>query len=183
MPIKYGELTIIHDNESQSTMFRYVSSWLGYEQFASNKSKFVFLFEDGEICDLNNNVKDVTFKSVKSYLDFMPRYFEKTTENKETYKRIYFYKDPVLNKSNKQSLDFTNLFSSYTLYNRSMNVASYYNSIYYCHKSSEKPEIFGILRIKSNETMPRFQVAYESDEFTKEELTHLIHHIFIATTN
>jgi hypothetical protein len=41
-----------------------------------------------------------------------------------------------------------------------------------------KPEIFCIIRIKSNEYMPRFQFAYDSDEFTKEEIVYLIHTIF-----
>lgn len=149
---------------------------LGYEQFVTNKSKFVFLFEDGEIYDLDDNIKDFTFKSVNGYLGFMPIYFEKNIKNKNVFNHVYFYKDPVLNENNKKSLNFTSLFSSYTKYNRFMNMESYYNSIYYCHTSSGNPEIFGIPRIKSNETMPRFQFAYESDEFT-----HLIHHMFIST--
>jgi hypothetical protein len=53
-----------------------------------------------------------------------------------------------------------------------------YNSIYYCHKKSLKPEIFGIISIKSNEYMPRFQFAYDNDEFTKEEIIYLINNIF-----
>ena len=178
MPIKYGELTIIHNTEEQTNIFTYISSWLGCEQFASNKSKFVFLFEDGEICDTDNNLKDFKFKFYNGFLKTVPRWFEKTTENKETYNRIYFYKDPIKNENNKQALDFKQLFSSSTKYNRSMNIPSYYNSIYYCHKLYEKAEIFGILRLKSNESMPRFQFAYEADEFTKEEVIYLIHYIF-----
>jgi hypothetical protein len=53
-----------------------------------------------------------------------------------------------------------------------MNTESKYN----CYKEL-KPEIFGIIRIKSNEYMPRFQFAYDSDEFTKEEIVYLIHYI------
>lgn len=135
----------------------------------------------------DNNFNDVQFKfsnSFSSRSSMMPRYFEKNienienTKNKDYYNPIYFYKDPILNEDNIQKLNFNNLFDSYTKYNRSMNVPSYYNSIYYRYKSSEKTEIFGIVRLKSNESMPRFQFAYDSDEFTKEEVTHLIHHMF-----
>jgi hypothetical protein len=42
-------------------------------------------------------------------------------------------------------------------------------SKYNCYKSF-KPEIVGLIRIKSTEQMPRFQFAYDSDEFTKEEV-------------
>ena len=34
--------------------------------------------------------------------------------------------------------------------------------------------MFGLVRIKSTEQMPRFQFAYESDEFTKEEIKYFI---------
>ena len=62
-----------------------------------------------------------------------------------------------------------------------MNIKSVYNSIYYCYRDLTKQEIFGIIRIKSNGYMPRFQFAYDSDEFTKEEIVYLIHHIFCSS--
>ena len=59
-----------------------------------------------------------------------------------------------------------------------MSIPSCYNGIYYCYKSNEKPEIFGIIRIKSNEYMPRYQFAYDDEEITKEEVIYLINYIF-----
>jgi hypothetical protein len=82
----------------------------------------------------------------------------------------YFYKQPKQDKNNNPSLNFTNLFSSNSKYKFDKRTPSTYNSIYYCHKNALEREIFGIVRIKSNEYMPRFQFAYDSDEFTKEEL-------------
>lgn len=177
MPIKYGELTIIH-NANQTDILKSLSSWLGYEQTATKESKFIFLFDDGEIYDTNDNLKDFNFKFFNSCLLKPPVYFEKTklVENKVNYNPSYFYKKPE-QKDNLKKLDFKPLFGSYANFNSSMNIPSYYNSIYYCYKSLEKSEIFGILRIKSNESMPRFQFAYDSDEFTKEEVIYLINYI------
>lgn len=51
MPIKYGELTIIHDKK-EGTVFTTLLLWLNYEIPITNKSKCIFLFEDGEIYDV-----------------------------------------------------------------------------------------------------------------------------------
>jgi hypothetical protein len=108
----------------------------------------------------------------------MPLYFEKNIKYKKIHSKTYFYTNSIQNKNNNPSLNFTKLFSSYSKYMRDMLAPSSYNSIYYCHKNLLKPEIFGLVRVKSNEYMPRFQFAYDSDEFTKEEIVYLIHYIF-----
>ena len=177
MPIKYGELTIIY-NKEEATILSSFLTWLKYENRPPNKSKYVFLFDDGEICDSEDKLIDFNFKFVDCDSSVMPRYFEKKKENRLSDYRFYFYKEPIKDKNNNSSLIFKPLFSPYANFDVSINIASVYNSIYYCHKDCTKPEIFGILRIKSNEYMPRFQFAYDSDEFTKEEIVYLIHHIF-----
>jgi len=111
----------------------------------------------------------------------LPIYFEiKSKESKE--RRIYFHKGMDV-KASTSLLDFNQLFKSYSKFKCDMNILSEYNGIYYCYKSSlnsttNQPEIFGLISIKSTEQMPRFQFAYDSDEFTKEEIVYLIHHIF-----
>jgi hypothetical protein len=176
MAIKYGELTIIH-NEEDTNIFTNIITWMGYEKFATPKSKFVFLFEDGEIYDAENNLKDYKYNFLINSTYKLPSYFEKNNENTEKCKRnIYFYKNPVKHE-NKEVLDFRPLFDSFN-YDASINTSSRYNSIYYCHKESNMPEIFGLLRIKSSEIMPRFRFAYDSNEFTKEEVIYLINYIF-----
>ena len=177
MPVKYGELTIIH-NKKEATILSSFLTWMKYENRPPNKSKYVFLFDDGEICDSEDKLRDLHFKFLDSVSSAMPLYFEKKKENKLSDSRIYFFKKPIKDKNNNSSLVFGPLFTPYTKYDSNINIPSVYNSIYYCHKHSGTPEIFGILRIKSNECMPRFQFAYDSDEFTKEEIVYLIHHIF-----
>jgi hypothetical protein len=177
MPIKYGELTIIF-NEEETTLFTSFLIWLEYQDKPPKKSKYVFLFEDGEICDFDDILKDLKFKFCNNSFSNAPIYFEKNIKCKKIHNKTYFYKCPTQNKNNKPSLDFRNLFSSYLKYSFDTRVASSYNSIYYCYKDLLKQEIFGLVRIKSNEHMPRFQFAYDSDEFTKEEIVYLIHYIF-----
>lgn len=181
MPIKYGDLTIIH--KEQTNIFTSLTTWLGYEKYATKESKLIFLFDDGEVCDAEDKLKDFKYKFSSICLGFYyPFYFEKTEDKEESktkchFKRIYFFKKPLLdNKKNR--LDFNPLFSSYTKFNHTLKEPSIYNCIYYCHKSGDKPNIFGIIRIKSSESMPRFQFAYDTEEFTKEEIIYLIHYIF-----
>ena len=184
MPIKYGELTIIY-NKEETSLFSSLLMWLSYDVDPPPKSKFVFLFEDGEICDNNDKLKDFQFKFFDSSFHKKPRHFEKNIENKYNKDNkepnkysIYFHKELKQDDKGHLVLNFRQLFASHSKYSSSTRIPSVFNSLYYCHKSSLNPEIFGIVRIKSNETMPQFHFAYDSDEFTKEEVVYLINCIF-----
>jgi len=176
MHIKYGDLTIIY-NKEQVDIFTSFVMWLKYEEKPPINSKYVFLFDDGEICDSDNN-KNLNFEFCNSILSVIPKYFEKKIKKKNYHNHVYFYKKPIHDKNDNSLLRFDRLFNSYSKYDFCINIKSDYNGIYYCNKDSYQPEIFGLIRIKSNENMPRFQFAYDSDEFTKEEIVNLIHNIF-----
>ena len=178
MPIKYGELTIIHNKEQN--IFTTLLMWLTPEEHTEKTCKYIFLFDDGEICDSEDKFIDYNFKFCNSSVSTIPLYFEKTIKNKEQNKReIYFSKTPIEdNNNNRPSINSKQLFSSYSKYRVDISIPSIYNSIYYCYKDLSKPEIFGLIRIKSNDYMPRFMFAYDSDEFTKEEIVYIIHNIF-----
>ena len=173
MPIKYGELTIIY-NKEEIKLFTNILIWLNYEEKPPKKSKYIFLFDDGEICDSDDKFTDFNFNFNILSIKPMPLWFEKEIK----YKNTYFYKHPIKDKNNNHLLDFNKLFMSYSKYSFNIKIASIFNSIYYKYSLSSEKEIFGIIRIKSNEYMPRFQFAYDSDEFTKEEIVYLIHYIF-----
>lgn len=178
MPIKYGEITIMH-NKEETSVISTLLSWLSYEVEPPPKSKIVLLFEDGEICDVNDTLKDFNFIFTTSVISINPVFFEKKTTNKEC-NNVYFHKTLIKNDKGYESLDFYPLFSQYTKYDFSKCVPSSYNNIYYhlkCRSTTFKPEVFGIIRIKSSETMPRFIVAYDCDEFTREEVIYLINYI------
>ena len=192
MTIKYGELTIIKDTE-QSTLTSLLY-WITNEEYQVKKSKYIFLFDDGEICEAEDKLLgnfnfsflhdinlDLLFSFTNSIRYKLPIYFEiKSKESNE--RRIYFHKGMDI-KTSRSLLDFNQIFKSYSKFKCDMNILSEYNGIYYCHKfllnsDTNKPEIFSLIRIKSTEQMPRFQFAYDSDEFTKEEIIYFIHHIF-----
>ena len=187
-----GELTIIKDTE-QSTLTSLLY-WITNEEYQVKKSKYIFLFDDGEICDAENKLLgnfnfsflhdinlDLPFSFTNSIRYKLPIYFEiKSKESNE--RRIYFHKGMDI-KTSRSLLDFNQIFKSYSKFKCDINILSEYNGIYYCHKfllnsDTNKPEIFSLIRIKSTEQMPRFQFAYDSDEFTKEEIIYFIHHIF-----
>jgi len=176
MPIKYGELTIFN-NKEQTNIFTILSLWLNNEQYIINKSKFIFLFDDGEIYEMNDKLKDFKFIFPVGSFSSIPLYFKKYKDKKKIY-QTYFNKKPIKNEDGIYKLDFTQLFTLYTKYDSSINISSCNNCIYYCYNSGVKLEIFGIIRIKSNESMPRFQFSYDTDEFTKEEIVYLINYIF-----
>ena len=174
MSIKYGELVIIY-NKTNMNIFTNFITWLNcddksFNQKPPTKYKYIFSFDDGEICDYNDQIKDFNFDFFKSSLSTIPSYFQKIKNKKHN--KIYFYKRE-LEKDN-----YNKLFSSYSKYDVLMNINSDYNSIYFCHNLSLKQDIFGLIGIKSNEFMPRYQFAYDTDEFTKEEIIYLIHYLF-----
>ena len=164
MPIHYGEITIIYKKEE--TLYTNLLTWLDNNTPAST-TKYIFLFDDGEICEYGDKKRDTDFKILHSDSSAMPLFFQN-----ELYNRVY------INKKTSKEQNFNALFSLYPKYDHSSIIDSEYNSIYYCHKPSSDPDIFGIIRIRSNECMPRFQFAYDSDEFTKDEIICLTHIIF-----
>jgi hypothetical protein len=193
MTIKYGELTIIKDIE-QSTLSNLLY-WITNEEYKVIKSKYIFLFDDGEICEAEDkllgnfsflngiNLDQISFSFTNSFRYKLPRLFE--IKSKESEKLCVYFHKGMDTKSLGSLLDFNQIFISYSNYKCDMNILSEYNCIYYCYKSSlnsttNESEIFALIRIKSTEQMPRFQFAYDSEEFTKEEIVYLIHHIFIS---
>ena len=177
MPIKYGELTIIF-NKEEITLFTTVALWMKYDVTPPKNSKFIFLFDDGEdIRDSHTVFTDFNFHFWFGNSSVMPLFFTKDIKTPDIKPNTYFYKTPIKNiETNNLSLNFTNLFSSFSKYSIDTRIASKYNSIYY--HQDESQEIFGILRIKSNEHLQRFQFAYDSNEFTKDDVICLIHKLF-----
>ena len=170
MPIKYGELTIIYNEEPN--IITNLLVWLKCTEESLNKEKYIFLFEDGEIYEYNETITDFNFHfcCIPSKL---PLYFKKQKQKE----KAYFLKSCKINVAPICLLDFIQLFSLYTKYDSNLIIESKYNCIYNCYKHTF-PDIFGIIKIKSTKIMPRFQFAYDSDEFTKQEIIYLIYTIF-----
>jgi hypothetical protein len=176
MNIKYGDLTIIYNPEKPS-IFTQIINWINSgDERPPTESKYIFLFDDEYICDSDKQITDYNYEFLNSASSPLPYYFKKIENNKDR-NHIYFLKDSIIKKYNYY-LDFNELFSSYSKFNFLINIESNYNCIYYHHDILSKPEIFGIVRIKSNIDMPRYQFAYDSNKFTKEEIIYLIRTIF-----
>jgi hypothetical protein len=172
MSIKYGEVTVIY-NKDQS-IFNHFLSLFNNDENKLNNPKYIFLFDDDEICEYNNDkLKYFNFQFSNSISHKLPLYFEKIGTIKYTSK-IYFYKNSIEKEKNKL-INIGNLFNSYSKYNLDNCISSDFNCIYHNYKTYLNIDILGIVRIKSNDYMPRYQFAYDSDEFTKEEIIYLIY--------
>ena len=155
MPIQYGELTIVYQTFMQTFM-----TWVNWEK---KEDQYVFLFENNEIFELKDKYVNLNFNFYISS-HYLPLYFEKPIVN--NYRDVYFKVDnPNINT----------IFSAYS--KNSLSIPSEYNGVYYCHKKLLEPEVFGIKRIKSSDDMPRYQFAYDTEEFTKDEIIYLVYSI------
>ena len=182
MSFKYGELTIIYKEENIfSKFFAWLSSEEQIEVQSDKLCKCIFLFEDGEICDSDEKLKDFKFEFRNSYFSPLPLHFDFNKEENKS--NTYFNKFSNIN-IDQISFDYNSLFNTYSKFDSNIVIPnSIYNCIYFCHNISSslgviKQDVFGIIRIQSNENMPRFQFAYDSNEFTKEEIIYLIDNIF-----
>jgi hypothetical protein len=142
MPIKYGELTIIHDKDSIN-MFTNLILWMGREIIINEKSKLLFTFEDDDKIFETDNICDFKFDfSVNSYGKKLPLNFKKNINNKYGYKTTYFQKETYI-KDNKEILDVRTLLGSHKKYNISKRLPSIYNCAYYFFNPNKR-EIFGL---------------------------------------
>jgi hypothetical protein len=222
MPIKYAELTVIHD-KADAGLFSALYEWFGREQITTPDSTLVFLFDDGEVYDKTgvHSETQYEFTYLSSLRNHSPAFFEK----KRTRTPTYFYKEPI-QIDGVSRLDFTQLFSKSAT---TKHVPSRYNCVYNAlscrlmsgrvdfnpqtsiygktgrlmplginppvqtlrhigddenqHQYrgiSSRRDIFGILRLQSNEYAPRFSIAYESNEFTKEEVMDITWKLFLG---
>ena len=153
MSIKYGDLTII---------WQPLQRWVSWAK-GEPQDQYIFLFDDTEICEVKDKYINFNFTFLNRIDNELPRYFKKPIEKEERL-CIYFSQD---------NPNFV-MFSAYSKNN--ICIKSRYNGIYYTYKNG-KPDVFGIKRIKSTESMPRYQFAYDTNEFTKEEVMYLLYTI------
>jgi len=174
MTILYGEFTIIHNEDILSNLF----TLFNIEYKPKKETPVIILFQDGEICEIDYKLKDFKYNFLDSTRFSTPSYFNKNLIND---KRRYFCED--------KNLDYDDLFKNFTKYSKHNTISSCFNCIYFFYHGStvkiketnyhlnSKLEGFGIVRLKSSETKPRFLFAYDSEEFNKEEVVYLINYI------
>jgi hypothetical protein len=176
MPIQYGELSIIYHQED--TVFTDLFNWMTNR--SPNKSTHVFLFGDGEICEYTDKSTEVEFvffgrDGFSTDLFEMPVYFYKRIQNVDYRNPSYFYKE---RSKNNDLAEFKPIFGDCSKYDESnVNAESMHNCCFYRCKDGTKPDVFGVVYLKSNRNMPRFQFAYDSDEFSKAEVVRLVYKI------
>jgi hypothetical protein len=179
MTIKYGEIYAKHNTENlwTSTVF-----WFGYdEQTVSEDSIIIVKFADGDVQEVSKKSSHAVDKNIefKNYEYIIPSIFSIKRGDRDS---LYFKLEPKINNDGIHTLVFQNIFKNYEHYDSNNNITSYFNCIYYRHKAVDcivkKENVFSILRVKSSISSPRYQIAYDSDDFSKEEIQALINRIF-----
>jgi hypothetical protein len=179
MSIKYIEATIIRNLENE-TIFRPFMRFLGYENITKDDDTIILSFDDDSVCDIKEHHIDKKIKFEKSYCNSsgsFPIYFDLNG-------KTLFKKNPELIDGLKK-LHLNNIFMNFEKKDlfSSQKIPSIYNIIYYVDDSSSgstdfKLEVFGIVRIKSNEEKPRYIIAYNDKYFDKSYVIYLIDCVF-----
>lgn len=177
MSIKYAEITVIFDTVNEGLFTNLKRNWFKWETFCDDESNIIISFNDGTISCVKDDFKDCNFKFFAGISRHLPMHFERYKTENEKYRSVYFAKNPEKKEDGNLHLDFTKIFSSEMTKKYKMD-ASCFNCVYYCHNGSETKNIFSILKIYSNEDKPRFIMAYDSDEFNRDEVIYLVNCIF-----
>lgn len=168
MSIKYAEITIIRNLEEQN-IFTTLTRYFGYENQINNNDTIIMTFDDGTICDIKDEYKDLNYKFglINWPEHWFPGYFD--LNNKIT----LFYKRPK-EVNGVKKLDFKPIFNDYKNHYCSKD-SSKFNMIYEDYNKKEK---LAICRVKSNEDKPRFLLAYDIDIFDRSDIIYLVDCIF-----
>jgi hypothetical protein len=177
MTIKYAEITIIFDTVNEGIFTNLSRNWLGYETFCDEDSNIIISFDDGTLSCVKDEFKDCNFEFFVGISTLLPMHFGRGKRENEKYRSIYFARNPEKRADGNLHLDFTKIFPSEMTKKYKMN-PSCFNCVYHCHNGSETKNVFSILKIYSNEDKPRFLMAYDSDEFNRDELIYLVNCIF-----
>jgi hypothetical protein len=175
MTIKYAEITIIFDTENEGFFTNLKRNWLGYETFCDEETDIIISFDDKNIC-VKDDFKDCNFNFFVGISSSLPLHFQQDNKEKEKYRHTYFQRHPIKKEDGNLHLDFTKIFST-EIRKKYKFIASCFNCIYYCIKNNNQ-DVFSILKIYSNEDKPRFLMAYDSDEFNRDELIYMVNCIF-----
>lgn len=170
--IKYGEIFIIHNLENILTNLYF---FIGYDElYVSEESTIIIQFDDEEIHNTNDKLCDVRFRYNHDNTH-LPSSFK-------TYNNTRYFKKECKIIDDKPSLNFNSLFHQFKKYDTNNNISSYFNGIYFRPQSinnkMSKIDKFGIVRVKSSSSSPMYHFAYDSSEFSKDQLINIINSMF-----
>lgn len=178
MKVKYGEVFVKHNNED---LWTNVTLWLGYDEetIISEDTTIIVEFDDKDIREVSNKSPNsnvnIEFTNDKNII---PSYFTIKHEDKDT---IYFEEKPNRNPDGRLTLPTSLLFKNYKHYDSTKTTASSFTCIYYKNNNIDnivkKFLGFSLIRIKSSISSPRYQIAYNADEFSKDEILYIINYL------
>ena len=173
MKVKYGEIFVKHNTED---LWTNASLWLGYDEETINSEDTTIIVEFDD-----KDIREVSNKSTNSNVNIEfknDKYIIKRGDKDN----VYFAEEPHIGTYGKRSLGVGKIFKNYKYYDAANGIASSFTCIYCKHNVVDgivkKLLGFSLIRIKSSISSPRYQMAYNSDEFSKDEILCLINCIF-----
>jgi len=178
MPIRYAEITIIKNLKEESMLRYFNRTLLGNENSINDNDTIIILFDDETIYDTKPPHLNKPFSMGIPSSSFYgyPIYFE-IKDNNECF---FLQRPSIIHELPK--LNFNLIFSNNPKFSISIKEPSIYNIIYYTilnkNKNRGEHEAFAIVKIKSNEEKPRFLLAYDEENFNKNDIIYFVNYIF-----
>jgi hypothetical protein len=171
--LKFGEITIPHDD----SWFQYAFRYMGYDTYIDSSANIIFLFHDtNEIMTSLDIVKDETITYSES-IQLQQSTPLSITINAGSPIKIH-KRMTVREKDDKIYLK--GLFDIYDKSTRNRADASIFNCIYYVidtdYHDLEKV-VFSLIKLKYGTENYRFLFSYDPEILTKEHLKNIIHRI------
>ena len=171
--LKFGEVTIPHDDSWLQYAFRY----MGYETYIDSSANIVFLFHDKiEVMTSLDMVKDETIAYSDSSL------LQQSTPLSITINAsspIKIHKRMTV-RENDDKIYLKGLCDIYDKSKRNRTDASIFNCIYYVIDSNYpdlEKVVFSLIKLKYGTEHYRFLFSYDPEVITKEQVQNIIHRI------
>jgi hypothetical protein len=189
--MKYAEVTIIKNIEHRG-FFNTIFSSLGMideETIVNSEHDIIVMkFDDEELpFSVNDRYVDCEYKAKTGYSgDIL--YFNKRSKKAHLQKDTIFFETPN-EKDGKKTLNF-NVLKNFETDTYPKIAASINNTIMYTNdyafsdvEGLGKNHFYGITRMESSETKPRYYVAYKAPYITKEEVIYITKHHLLRNWN
>ena len=177
MVLKYGEINVFHNTETESYK-NLILRYIGKETWVEPSSMIIITWDEDKIpIDISNKIVK-KYMEFKFGLDLELTSFPSSICINSSKKISIIYEKPLLNLKGNLVLDLKTLFTKNNNFVNKNFVPSYYNFNYLVQESSNKKTALSCVRVKSSEENPIFLLAYETDYLTDSDVYYIINCLF-----
>ncbi len=171
MTIQFADITVIHNIEEDGIL-RTFGRLINYENCATDLDTIIITFDDepDRIYDVKTDYIEKNYEFGPQRTNyFVPAYFTNRNKNLST---CFHRKSPHIYNWKPCNIWYRNVFDICKNFDFNDAVSSYFNIVYV--ELYKENISFGILKIKSPQTKPRFKLAYDDTIFDKSDIIYLV---------